>query len=561
MAHTKEKLTAMKFTELRGIAKDLKINPAGKGQAQLVREILKKQAMSEGKGTAADPKPKGAVKGAATATATAKPKAPPADEDDEEEEEDDAPPPKKAAKTEPAEKPLTRADVEAMIKTALSAVEDLAGDVAALVGALNEARAEVGLDPIGAGKPVVKGHKGVLNAAKGAKAPPAVDEDDEEEEEEEEEEEDDAPPPKKGKAKAPTAEDDEEEEEEEEDEPEDDDEEEGEVLDISAEELASANLDRLQEIAETINEAAGEVAIEYDGVKSPRILRDSIREYLAKNAEKVVEDEPVSKGKSKKASSVPEHIRVGAKVRTEIEGEGMQNGVVSAIDEDEETATLDFDDDTEAIVAFGDILPRAKPKARLGLSDLVQPTTSVVGCAGRFSPTQGDHNGCEERQGAEVRHDGDRRFPGERRDVEAGGERGEGGALGGHRRGVGGGGQDGQRPLRVRRPLEGHRLEGGRRVGPARSDFRSLTEYREASVVFRETEQWTRIPKQSCSVVTARSGRRRMTSSPSWTKSSTSSSTWLRPKRTLSVRGTSRRRRTRSPSRGSRLSGPREVSS
>jgi hypothetical protein len=172
------------------------------------------------------------------------------------------------------------------------------------------------------------------------------------------EETDEAPPAKKA-AKSKDEEEDEDDEEEEEDE---------ETLDISSEELESATVERLTEIATAINESGkGEIKI----VKSARIMRDAIRDFLNKNAEVVTTEDPKSKKTGqipqKKTLEVPEGFRLGAKVEVNFgEDGGWQPGAIQTIDDVEGKCDVTLDDGEECEAEWSEMrVKSAEPKKRV----------------------------------------------------------------------------------------------------------------------------------------------------------------------------------------------------
>lgn len=375
---TKEDLSKKTLADLRSIAKSLKINPAGKRPADLVREILKAEAAKSGKGTAAHPAPKPVQKGVAPKHLKVVPKKAveeeeeededeevEADDDDEEEveeatdveadddedEEDDedeaeAPSPKvKGKKPAPiveeddedeaeAEEETEAAPTDALSKI-LMVVTSLAAKLDTVVGVVAKTASEVGV-------PLPKGF-----------APAAA--------EEETEEEDEPAPKAKGKGKKAKPEPEEDEDEAEEEDTEEDKEvdaelealgitddeetEEEETLSISEEELKAANMDQLREWADAME-------IDHSEVKSPRALREMVGTWLKENAEAEGDEEEEA------TEDLPEHIFTGNLVDIFMANDKTwKTGVITAIEQKKSKVLVRFKDKSGAWGGYADTRP------------------------------------------------------------------------------------------------------------------------------------------------------------------------------------------------------------
>jgi len=320
MANNNGKYEDMPLSELRKLAKSLKVNPSGKGRNMLIRAIQKAQLAKEGKSTAADP---GASKRAATkkpaatkATATKKPAA-------------------KAKKEEPEEE------------------ED---DLATLVKKLTKEVAKLGkrLDALEEAEPETEEEE---EEPEEEDAEEAAEDEEEEEEETEEEEEEETEDEEEEEEESEEEAEEEESEEEEEDEPEEEEEEE--TVDISLAEIESAKLDRLTEVANLINTNGGKIKL----TKKTEVLRQSIVNFLQENAEKVVEDAPASK--ETPADNSGEVYEVGDKVEVmfldEDEAEVWEEGTVVKIKKN--VVVVDIGDGEVADAPFDSVRRPAKKKA------------------------------------------------------------------------------------------------------------------------------------------------------------------------------------------------------
>ena len=332
-------ISSMDFKGIRVLAKQLGVNPSGKDRNELIRLVEKAQKAKAGKGTPADPSggKKPVVKRNETGVAAAAPK-----EREEEEEEEEAPP---VAATPTATRVAKAAAIprDEALYTAFAATDQKVADMSESVEAHDNViitlakfaaalAAEIGMEVPEEIQPLL-----------------AVDEEEE------------APAPAKKAKTKPAKDDDEIEDDEEDAEDEDDEAEDEETLDISAAELEEAAIERLTEIATAINES-GKGAIKI--VKSARILRDSIRDFLNKHAEVIATEEPKSKKTGAvpqvRTLDVPEGFRLGAKVDVNFgEDGGWQPGTIQTIDDVEGKCDVTLDDGEECEAEWSEM--RVKP--------------------------------------------------------------------------------------------------------------------------------------------------------------------------------------------------------
>lgn len=346
---TKDELTKKSLPELRALAKKMKINPAGKRPADLIREILKTTAKKKGKGTAADPIKKKKTK-TVVKPSVKKETAPPAKTRED-------PPPKTVG--------LHPKMVE-QLAAAIEQIPKIATAVEALTGKLTEVCEFCEIEP--PGEPKKK-----RGRPKKAAPPPEPEEDDEEEEAEEDEEEEEEDEEEAGEEEEEEEDEeagddeeeedgdipaDEEEEDEEEEEVEDDDETEA-TIDISMDEIKTANLDRLKEIADQLE-------IDYSDIaKKPKALRERIVEWLEENGEEADDDEGELGPKAEKMLPIPEHLRPGAKVKVDVNNDGNWTVVrVGAVDVLRNRVLVRYDDQSGDFVPYEQTKPLVSERSK-----------------------------------------------------------------------------------------------------------------------------------------------------------------------------------------------------
>lgn len=347
--YSSAQLKDMETRELRKLAQSMKIKVLGKRNPDLVREVLKKQAIASGKNTPADPtaaSKKGARKVSALQQRRDKAslKASSAEEVEEEEEavEEAAPaprrrgrPPKnKVAETAPAAEAEGLGMLKGDITKLANKVVVLEGQMKQVVALLSEMAPVCDVDL--PSEWLTESEKKKAPKSKRAKKEPVEVEEDEEDEEEVASDEDD------------DADDDDDDDEVEVDA--DDDDEDGEVVNITAEDLEGASLLRLREIAVMINEEVEDSVID-ESIKSSKVLRAKIHEFLEENAEKEVD------GEEAPTSSKPDWVEVGVAVNAKYDNEWYE-GVIEELDVDKGLALIAFEsDDSEATFRFKDLKP------------------------------------------------------------------------------------------------------------------------------------------------------------------------------------------------------------
>jgi hypothetical protein len=321
---TKEGLKKLLFPELRKLARKLGIKPAGKQPADLIREILKKQAKAGGKGTAADPAKTTKRKKGTRMAKTSKTK-------------------KKAA----AEDVSDEDKLSALIVFAAEVADQLELELpAALQSESSDEEEDEDEEADEEADDEDEGEESDEAEDEDEEADEEAEDEDDEEADEEDEDEDEKPSKgKKGKKKSKSDDD-----EDEDDEDEDDEESEEEVT-ITSEELDEASLSKLKEMGEAINESTGKESIDVS-LGSARILRKRIKEFLEKNAESEVEETP------KKGAKAPSWLKKGVKCKAKYEGEWFKVRV-EKIGKSMATCYFDFDE-SEAEVPLEDLKPLKK---------------------------------------------------------------------------------------------------------------------------------------------------------------------------------------------------------
>ncbi len=350
-AYTAEQLKGKGLSDLRKIAKLLKINPSGKNIADLIREILKAQKISStGKGTSADIDAKGKKPAAKRAKK-------PADdeddededeeEDDEDEDEEDEAPAKKTAKKSAAKKTSKKKPAddddededdedEDDEEDSDDEDEDVDSDDEDEDDEEEEKFSETTLKQYLAklGKKV--GIPVPASWLKGGGAKGKV-----------------SKSPKAKNAKKKAADEDDDSDADDDGEPE---------LNLSPEDLKGMSLDQLKALVGKIHRDT-EIKKASKGKKvdvnttSANELRKRIGVFLDKFA-------PADE-EGQEESSCPSFLKDGAKVEVDIgkKSEKWVPGTVSSIDEDEETATIDLDNGDE-VESPWEHLRKGNPKAK-----------------------------------------------------------------------------------------------------------------------------------------------------------------------------------------------------
>lgn len=360
--HSTESLQKLSMPDLRNLAKKYKIVVAGKRPADMIREILKKQANAAGKGTAADPK-SGSKKTKVNPKASKKS----ASIELDDEEEVKMPKKKTASKTVAtktalkSKKGVTKTKPTKVAKKATPPWESVGADVLEVLRQVAEWCEIEGLPTSLGGKTKSKAEEPDEDEDDAEEE--EVDEDEEEEDEEEvaededeEEEEEESDEEEEEEDEEAVDEDDSDEDEsDEEEEEEDEDEEEVREVEISKEQVMKATLSELIAIGNTINDAAGEELVDVS-TKKQIILRNQILKVLKDNESGETEvdddDEP------KKGDAAPGWLKKGTRVKAKYEG-AWYTGTIGKVGK--KLAEVEFDEDESVSdVPFGDIKPLKK---------------------------------------------------------------------------------------------------------------------------------------------------------------------------------------------------------
>jgi hypothetical protein len=347
---------SMKFADLRATARALGVNPAGKTQTDLIREVQKAQKAAEGKGTPADPH----VPAVKERVEMVEPK-----EEPKETKVKVARKPRAKAESAPETPAHSVVDEDRQTPSAESSRDALIGvrkdfrgvwdriqmiqsDCSILFGKLDDLvgltvepeEVEVKVEekkpepaPVKAPPVVEELKKDSEPAEEDDEIDETDDEDDEEEDEEEDEEGDD-------------------------EEDTDDDDEDEEEVSITPEQLSEMDIAKLRVLATKMNAAGlGNIDIE---LKSVRVLRERIKDVLNAKAKKVSMEDPDVKPAGK--AKYPAWCIVGARCEVDVEDEGWLKGTLSDVSAKKGLTVVLDDDSFDPVVIedLKDVRPVAK---------------------------------------------------------------------------------------------------------------------------------------------------------------------------------------------------------
>ena len=366
-------LTNMKYSELRQLARRMGINPSGKQQSDLIREMEKKRAVVAGKSTPADRRAaekaqakKGGGKGPVRVAVAEPKKAAPAKSRKEEAEDDD--------------------------QTIEEVVEQLKADVEMIYARVEELEAKLSPKKRAVARDAPKEEEEETERDDDEEVYDDDDSDEDEDGEEDEDSDEDTDDDEDEDTDDEENEDEEDEDEGEggeedesedeeggsdEDKDEDEDDDDAQYIEVTPDQLTNMSMEEMQDLADKLISTGANIDAD---VKSARILRQRLRAYLDENSENSKDKDKgtAKKGKAepksvakKSSKELPEWLKKNKAVEVNVEGMGWVIGVVDRV-ESPDHIVVDIDDPEDedssyevVIDTLDDIrqVPKAPPKA------------------------------------------------------------------------------------------------------------------------------------------------------------------------------------------------------